>query len=53
MKRNEYWKNFNMGTELDVAGTFIYNEIYSFSLMENFYYEDEVFNETWSKKFFR
>ena len=27
MRRDEWWKNFALGTELDVAGTFIYNGI--------------------------
>jgi hypothetical protein len=29
MKRDEWWKNFALGAELDVAGTFIYNGIKS------------------------
>lgn len=27
MRRDEWWKNFAVGAELDVAGTFIYNGI--------------------------
>lgn len=42
-QKNKFWKNFNMGSELDIAGTFIYNGLYSFSLMDNFRYESEAF----------
>lgn len=37
------YKNFNMGTEIDIAGTFIYNGIKELDAMESFYYESEVF----------
>lgn len=44
MERNEYyWKNFSLGTELQIAGTFIYNAVYSFDRLEHFYYEHEIF----------
>jgi hypothetical protein len=44
MEKSEYyWKNFSLGTELQIAGTFIYNAIYSFDRLEHFYYEHEIF----------
>lgn len=39
----EFWKNFRLGTELSISGNFIYNGLYSFDLMQHFYYEDEAF----------
>lgn len=38
-----YWKNFNLGSELQIAGTFIYNGIETFDKMTTFYNEEEVF----------
>lgn len=38
-----FWKNFNLGTELQIAGKFIYNGIYIFDEMESFYFEEEIF----------
>ncbi len=43
MKRAEYWKNFSLGKELDIAGRFIYNGLQCFHHMKKFYYEEEVF----------
>ena len=43
MTPSEFWKNFHLGTELSVSGSFIYNGIYCFELMEHFYYENESF----------
>ncbi len=40
---SEFWKNFRLGTELSISGNFIYNGLYSFDLMQHFYYEDEAF----------
>lgn len=40
---NFFWKNFRLGTELQVAGSFIYNAIYTLENMETFYYEEECF----------
>lgn len=37
------YKNFNMGTEIDIAGIFIYNGIKELDSMESLYYESEVF----------
>lgn len=38
-----FWKNFRLGTELQISGSFIYNAIYSLENMETFYYEEECF----------
>lgn len=43
MKNEFRWKNFSLGSELQVAGSFIYNGILAFDEMEHFYYEHEVF----------
>lgn len=43
MKRDEYWKNFKLGKELDIAGRFIYNGLYTFHEMEHFVFEEEIF----------
>lgn len=43
MDKNFFWKNFSLGKELDVAGTFIYNGLKSFDSMETFYFEVEIF----------
>lgn len=44
MNKKELWKNFNLGTELDISASFIYNGLDSFNKMKNFYYEDEIFD---------
>ena len=42
--RSEYnWKNFKLGTELQIAGSFIYNAVNVFDRMNSLYYEDECF----------
>jgi hypothetical protein len=38
-----FWKNFRLGTELQVSGSFIYNGLYALDLMEHFYFEEETF----------
>jgi hypothetical protein len=43
MKKQLFWKNFNMGKELSIAGSFIYNGLRAFDLMKTFYYEEEIF----------
>ncbi len=40
---NFFWKNFRLGTELQISGSFIYNAIYTLDNMETFYYEEECF----------
>lgn len=43
MTTEEFWKNFNLGTELQISGNFLYNGILAFHQMKNFYNEDEIF----------
>ncbi len=43
MKPDEYWKNFSLGTELDIAGRFIYNALQTFHQMEHFRSEEDAF----------
>ncbi|MEO8149461.1 MAG: hypothetical protein ABI723_17610 [Bacteroidia bacterium] len=38
-----FWKNFRLGTELQISGSFIYNGLYALNNMETFYYEEECF----------
>ncbi len=40
---NWFWKNWRMGTELQISGSFIYNAIYTLDQMESLYYEEECF----------
>jgi hypothetical protein len=43
MRPDEYWKNFNLGTELDIAGRFIFNGLQTFHRMEHFATEEDTF----------
>jgi hypothetical protein len=43
MKATEYWKNFQLGDELSIAGAFIYNGMRRFHEMRSFSFADEVF----------
>lgn len=43
MKQSQFWKNFHLGTEIDIAGTFIYNGLRRLHEMETLYHESEVF----------
>jgi hypothetical protein len=43
MDAKTFWKNFSLGKELDIAGSFIYNGLKAFDLMENFAQEDSIF----------
>mgnify|MGYP007108086072 CR=1 FL=1 len=38
----DFWKNFRLGTELQISGSLIYNALYSLDQIEYFYYEHEV-----------
>jgi len=38
-----FWKNFRLGTELQVSGTFIYNGLFQLSQLEHFYFEEQLF----------
>lgn len=48
MRADEFWKNFNLGTELDIAGRFLYDGLYAFHLMENFTREEDAFEILYS-----
>lgn len=43
MNREEVWKNFDLGTEIDVAGTFIYNGLRCFHEMRTLDHTEEMF----------
>ena len=43
MINTEFWKNFSLGTELQISGSFIYNSLHSFDRMTSFYFEEECF----------
>lgn len=38
-----FWKNFRLGTELQISGSFIYNALHNFDKIRHFYYEHEAF----------
>lgn len=38
-----FWKNFNLGTEMQISGAFIYNSIYSLDQMKSVKRESEAF----------
>lgn len=40
---NYFWKNFRLGTELHIAGSYLYDGLLAFDRMEHFCYEDECF----------
>ena len=48
MKPDEYWKNFNLGTELDISGRFLYNGLQTFHHMETFFKEEDAFEFLYS-----
>lgn len=41
--QEKFWKNFRLGTELQISGSFIYNSLYFFDQMDHFCFEDEIF----------
>lgn len=43
MKREEYWKNFNLGIELQLSGNFLYDGLYLFDQLEHFHNEEDIF----------
>jgi len=43
MRPDEYWKTFNLGTELDIAGRFLFNGLQAFHEMRNFAAEEDAF----------
>ncbi|MDA8227410.1 MAG: hypothetical protein M0T74_06840 [Desulfitobacterium hafniense] len=44
MNKVTYFKNFAMGTEIDIAGTFIHHGIREFNRLKSFHYESEIFH---------
>lgn len=38
-----FWKNFRLGSELQISGSFIYNALFTLENMETFHYEEECF----------
>lgn len=43
MKPTQFWKNFNLGEELNISGAFIYNGMRRFYEMQKLNYTDEAF----------
>lgn len=43
MRPDEYWTNFNLGTELDIAGRFLFNGLQTFHEMKTFADEKDAF----------
>ncbi|MEA1787335.1 hypothetical protein U1E44_14635 [Arenibacter sp. GZD96] len=43
MNKNEYWKNFSLGTELETSGTFIYNGLKQINDLTYYEYSEDVF----------
>ena len=48
MRTDEYWKTFNLGTELDIAGRFLFNGLQAFHEMEHFTAEEDAFEFLYS-----
>lgn len=44
----QFWKNFGLGTELDISGRFIYNGLHYFNEIETLYYDEEIFEILYS-----
>ena len=42
-EKNFFWKNWRLGTELQISGSFIYNGLFTLENMVTFYYEEECF----------
>lgn len=43
MNRMEFWKNFKLGEELDISGSFIYNGLRYLHEMRTLHHETEIF----------
>lgn len=43
MDREQYWKNFNLGIELQLSGNFLYDGLYLFDQLEHFHNEEDIF----------
>jgi len=48
LRPDEYWKNFNLGTELDIAGRILFNGLQAFHEMEHFAAEEDSFEFLYS-----
>lgn len=44
MDLEDFWQNFELGIELETAGTFVYNGLRSFHEMDTLHNEDEIFD---------
>lgn len=43
MNKSDFWKNFSLGTEIEVSGNFIYHGLKIINTIKNFDYPEEVF----------
>ena len=43
MTKLEYFKNFNIGKEMDLAGTFAYNALSTLNTTQDVYLNDQIF----------
>lgn len=43
MNRTDFWKNFHLGEELSISGTFIYNGLRRFHELQKLAHTDEIF----------
>ena len=43
MKQSQYWQNFELGKELEIAGGFVYDGLRNLHEMETLHYETEIF----------
>ncbi|GGE31644.1 hypothetical protein [Psychroflexus planctonicus] len=43
MNKTDFWKNFSLGTELEISGNFIYNSLKIIDTINNYDYPEEVF----------
>ncbi|HQI03844.1 MAG TPA: hypothetical protein PL195_01135 [bacterium] len=43
MNSSLFWKNFNLGKELEISGAFIYNGLYRLHEIQTSYYDEEIF----------
>lgn len=43
MDNKDFWKNFGLGTELEISGAFLFNGLKSINTLDNFNYAEDVF----------
>lgn len=48
MNTSEYWKNFSLGTELEISGAFIYNGLKQINVLKNYEYPEDVFEVSYN-----